>query len=63
MLNEEVIIGFLSALIRKLILSGRALNVEYTQLYMCCVIKLVGYLKIYIYLLNMLEKCLYPSCL
>lgn len=45
MLYEEVIIGFLNVLIRKLILSGRALNVEYTQLYMCCAIKLVGYLK------------------
>lgn len=63
MLNEEVITELLNVLIRKLIFSGRALNVEYTWLYICCAIKLVGYLKIYIYLLNMLENCLYPSCL
>lgn len=45
MLNEEVIIGVLYVLIGKSRLCGRALNVAYTQLYMCCVIKLVGYFK------------------
>lgn len=57
MLNEEVIIGVLYILIGKIMWEGFKCGI-YTAVYVLCD-KTCKIFKKYLYLLNILEKCLY----